>query len=151
MTRICLLFLLSIVFSCNNSSSSSAGKDDSTVNDISGIDLERNEIKTAPVAVYDKPLNDLNNWHFTVKLSETKQRFNYLLHMQYQEVTGSDTIRFPNFGFEPTPQIKKGDSDLECIIGFLDKEKNFREYIKVFVENDQLRMKTLKQYVVYEK
>jgi hypothetical protein len=116
------------------------------------ISVTRDVVKKEPVAGYDIPLkDDLNNWHFTVKLFETKQRFNYLLDMQYQEVTASDTIRFPNFGHEPKPQIQKGANDNECIIGFLDKDKKFREYIKVFVDNDQLRVKQLKQYAVYSK
>ena len=109
-------------------------------------------MKSQPVATYDYPIpKDLNGWHFTVSLKETKKRFNYLLDMQYEEMTGQDTIRFPNFGFEPEPQIKKGSNDLECIIGFLDKEKKFRDFIKVFVDDGQLRMKTLKQYAVYQK
>ncbi len=68
-----------------------------------------------------------------------------------QEMTGMDTINFPNFGFEPEPVIKKGNNDLECLVGFLDKEKKFRDYLKVFVDGDRLRVKTLKQYSVYQK
>ena len=147
-----LFFLLLIFCSCNNSSSNSPGTDSSSISTTSTIAAERETVKPQPVATYDYAIpGDLNKWHFNVTLHETKQRFNYLLNMQYQEMNGQDTIRFPNFGFEPEPHIKKGSNDLECIIGFLDKEKKFRDYIKVFVDNDQLRVKTLKQYAVYEK
>ncbi len=148
------LFLFHILFAlgCNNHNSNGSDTDSSGVSITSAIDLVRTNVKAEPIATYNYALpNDLNKWHFNVTLKETTQRFNYLLEMQYQEMTGADTIRFPNFGFEPEPQIKKGSNDLECIIGFLDKEKKFRDYIKVFIDNDQLRVKTLKQYAVYEK
>jgi hypothetical protein len=144
--------LFNILAGC---SSGGSRKDERSTEEISAADtvsVTRDVVKKEPVAGYDIPLkDDLNNWHFTVKLFETKQRFNYLLDMQYQEVTASDTIRFPNFGYEPKPQIQKGANDNECIIGFLDKDKKFREYIKVFVDNDQFRLKQLKQYAVYSK
>jgi hypothetical protein len=147
----CLLILALTFCACNNPSTSSSNTDSSSI-DVSNIDPVRTDVKPDPVASYDYPIpKDLNGWHFTISLKETKQRFNYLLDMQYQETTGQDTIRFPNFGFEPEPQIKKGSNDLECIIGFLDKEKKFRDFIKVFIDNGQLRMKTLKQYAVYQK
>ena len=71
--------------------------------------------------------------------------------MKYQEITGSDTIRFPNFGTEPQPRIQKGKNDLECVIGFLDNTGKFREYVMVSVKNDQLKLSTLKRYAVNEK
>jgi len=148
----CLLLLALTFYGCNNSSNNSSGTDSTSIDPTSNIDPARTNVKPQPVATYDYAIpNDLNGWHFTVSLKETRQRFNYLLDMQYQETTGQDTIRFPNFGFEPDPQIKKGSNDMECVIGFLDKEKKFRDYIKVFVDNGQLRMKTLKQYAVYQK
>ena len=143
--------LILFAFACNNPNSSS-NPDSTSIDITSTVDPVRTNVKAGPVASYDYAIpNDLNKWRFTVTLKETQKRFNYLLDMQYQEMTGQDTIRFPNFGFEPEPQIKKGSNDLECIIGFLDKEKKFRDFIKVFVDNGQLRMKTLKQYAVYQK
>ena len=153
MKRSLIIILYSVfIFSCNNQNGNASDTDSSSVSITSTIDPLRANVKAEPIAAYDYALpNDLNKWHFNVALKETKHRFNYLLEMQYQEMTGADTIRFPNFGFDPEPQIKKGSNDLECIIGFLDKEKKFRDYIRVFIDNGQLRMKTLKQYAVYEK
>lgn len=149
MKKIYILLMAGIICSCNNTANQPGKSADNTSS--TAISEERTDVNAGPVAQYDKALGDLNDWHFDVKLYETKQRFAYKLDMKYQEVTASDTIRFPNFGMDPEPQIKKGNSDLECIIGFLDKEKKFREYIKVSIDNDQLRVKTLKQYAVYEK
>lgn len=151
MEKIYLFFLVAFLCGCNNNSETSNGGDNTGGNPAS-IALERKEVNPKPVAVYDHALpGDLNDWHFTVSLKETNRRFNYLLEMRYEEITGEDTIRFPNFGMEPQPQIIKGDNDKTCIIGFLDKNQQFREYIKVFIEDEQLRVKTLKQYAVYEK
>lgn len=146
------LGIAACLVSCNNQDTATGNSDSSSISTTTAISETRTDVKKEPVAVYDVPLkNDLNKWHFTVTLSETRQRFFYLLDMKYEELTASDTIRFPNFGLEPEPLIQKGANDLECIIGFADKEKKFREYLKVFVDHDQLRVKTLKQYTVYQK
>lgn len=141
----CILFLL---VACQQN----PGEEEttsSTVLTTEMLESERDQVKTAPVAIFDEPIGDgLNDWHFTAKLFETKKRFRYLLDMRYQEITASDTIRFPNFGMEPQPKIQKGENKLECILGFLDKEGKFREYVKVFVEDGELRLKTLKHYAV---
>jgi hypothetical protein len=146
-------FALIVAAGCNANSSEKNSKDTTTnIYRSQMIEPLRVNVQTNPVALYDFPMkDDLNHWHFTVKLFETKERFRYLLDLQYQEMTASDTITFPNFGVEPEPQLKKGSADTECILGFIDKSKNFREYIKVFVDNDRLRIKQLKQYAVYAK
>jgi hypothetical protein len=147
-----VVFSIFSLVACNNPGGSNTGTDSSSVSITSAISSERTNVKAEPVASYHYAIpNDLNSWEFNVSLKETSQRFNYVLEMQYQEMTGMDTITIPNFGFEPEPAIKKGSNDLECIIGFLDKEKKFRDYLKVFVDNDRLRVKTLKQYAVYQK
>lgn len=151
MTRYVVPFLLLLTLAgCGSNGNNNAESNTTEISASDTISITRDVVKKEPVATYDIPLkDDLNNWHFTVKLFETMQRFHYLLDMQYQEVSASDTIRFPNFGQEPQPRIQKGSNDQECILGFLDKENKFREYIKVFVDNGQLRVKQLKQYAVY--
>jgi len=57
-----------------------------------------------------------------------------------------DTLYIPNIGISPVIQIKPGNDTLSCIIGFLDKEKVFREYKMLTGTNDQLRLTTLKKY-----
>jgi len=116
------------------------------------ISEERDNVQSAAVAAYEEKLDDaLNDWRFSAKLFETKERFRYLLKMQYQEMAVTDTIKFPNFGMEPQPKIQKGQNKYECIIGFLDRDGKFREYVKVFVDDEQLRLKTLKHYSIVEK
>jgi hypothetical protein len=119
------------------------------------ISPTRTEVKKEAVASYDVPLTGreakLNNWHFTTQLFETTDRFRYRLEMQYEEMTGSDTITLPNLKMEPQPQIQKGDSDLEAIVGFLDQDGAFRKYILVSGKDGQLNMKTIQHYAVTEK
>lgn len=151
MKRLLSCLALFTLIACNPSQNHQTENETANANS-PAVSETRDTVSSEPVAVYDLPLkNNLNNWHFTVKLFETKQLFHYLLDMKYQEVTASDTIRFPNFGLEPQPKIQRGSAETECIIGFLDKEKKFREYLKVYVDNEQLRVKQLKQYAVSEK
>ena len=146
------LTLVLMLTACQqNASQESATK---TTSELSSetISPERDKVQSDAVAVYEEKIDDaLNDWKFSAKLFETKERFRYLLEMRYQELSATDTIRFPNFGVEPQPKIQKGANKQECIIGFLDRDGNFREYVKVFVDDEQLRLKTLKHYSVVEK
>jgi hypothetical protein len=68
--------------------------------------------------------------------------------MQYQEVTGEDTLRIPNLGKEPRVEIKPGKTEYSCILGFYDQDGVFREYKEVSVKDESLSLTTLKRYAV---
>ena len=155
MKRILLPCFALCVVACNDTGSNNKGADSSANALTTGVTAVRTEVKKEAVAKYDVPLEgdeaNLNKWHYTVQLFETPDRFRYRVEMQYEEITGTDTITLPNFGLEPQPQIQKGASMLECIIGFLDKKGVFREFILVSAKSGQLNMKTLRQYSVVAK
>lgn len=109
--------------------------------------------KEAIVQYQEKVENPLNDWYFSVKLYETPRTFHYLIKLKYEEILGEDTLKLPNFGTLPKPVIQKGNEKYSCIIGFMDKENQFREYKKVHVKDNHLKITTLKHYAVatYEK
>ena len=114
----------------------------------------RDSVSKKPVAQHvEKVDNPLNNWYFSVKLYETPKTFHYLIKLGYEEIVGEDTLKLPNFGTFPKPVIQKGNEKYSCIIGFLDKENKFREYKKVYVKANRLKITALKHYAVatYEK
>jgi hypothetical protein len=51
-------------------------------------------------------------------------------------------------GAEPKPVIQKGEDKYSCIVGFMDNNNQFREYKKVYVKNDELKVTSLKHYSV---
>ncbi len=110
----------------------------------------RKKTSPDPICQYrEKTDNPLNDWYFSVALFETPRTFDYLLKMQFEEVTGQDTIRLPNFGFLPQPSIQKGKDKYSCIIGFMDANHQFREYKLVHVVGGrELKLTTLKRYSV---
>jgi hypothetical protein len=113
------------------------------------IPEKRSTVNAKPVMVFEKPVADnLNKWKFSVKLYETDYTFKYKVDMQYQEVTGTDTITFPNLGYVPRPVLKQGTDPYSCIIGFKDNNGDFKPYKLVIAENDELSIKTLKHYSV---
>ena len=114
----------------------------------------RDSVSKKPVAEYQEKVNNpLNEWYFSVKVYETPKTFHYLVKLKYEEIEGGDTLKLPNFGTFPKPVIEKGKDQYSCIIGFLDKEGKFREYKKVYVVANHLKITTLKHYAVamYEK
>jgi hypothetical protein len=114
----------------------------------------RDSVRKEPVAQHQEKVdNPLNDWYFSVKLYETPKTFHYLIKLNYEEISGEDTLKLPNFGTLPKPVIQKGNEKYSCIIGFMDKNNQFREYKKVHVKGNHLKITALKHYAVatYEK
>lgn len=86
--------------------------------------------------------------YFGVKVYETPFTFQYLLEMQYEGMIETDTLKIPNFGTWPVVEVHKGADKLSCIIGFLDKQKSFKEYKMLSAKGDKLSLVTLNRYGV---
>jgi hypothetical protein len=113
------------------------------------VPMYRTTVSTEPVAEYQqKTENPLNDWYFSVKLFETSKTFQYVMKLKYEEMEGDDTLFLPNVGTLPKPVIQKGDDKYSCIVGFMDNHDQFREYKKVYVKNDELKVTSLKHYSV---
>ena len=111
------------------------------------IPEKRENVNKDPVASYVIPMGDPKlDRKFGVQIFETPFTFKYLLMMFHDGTEQQDTLYIPNIGILPVIQIKPGNDTLSCVIGFLDKEKTFREYKMLTGTNDQLRLKTLKKY-----
>lgn len=109
----------------------------------------RDTIQRTPVASYsERTDNPLNEWYFKVQLFETKRTFKYLMKLQFEEIRGEDTLTIPNLGVMPEPVIQKGPDPYSCIIGFKDQDGKFRDYKKVYVRNNTLKVTALKHYAV---
>lgn len=146
--------LVFLMVGCGQSGShSTPDNEDSSgtavVNPAASIPLYRDSVKKEPVTEYRvKTDNPLNDWYFSVRLYETRKTFHYLIRLQFEELKGTDTLKLPNFGTLPRPEIRKGPEQYSCIIGFLDKDNQFREYKKVYVVGDRLKITALKHYAV---
>ena len=145
-----LFFVLLLLIACNNGNNTDAAAPDTTVViSTDTIPETRTSVQSKAIATYSEPIADeLNNWKFAVSLYETKKTFQFTLRIQCKEVRVSDSLKIPNFGIAPAIEIRKGKEPLTCIIGFLDKNKQFKEYKKVSFENEQLRVKTIQNYYV---
>jgi hypothetical protein len=125
---------------------------DSIVIDYDSISTIREKPNKEAVASYYELVGDdvanANKWKFAAQLYETKFTFKYLLKMEYKEVRVTDTINIPNFAILPTVVIKKDTTPQSCIIGFLDKKKEFKAYKKLSVKNNQLKLTTINSYFV---
>jgi len=111
------------------------------------ISVSRKKVNKDPVASYVIPMGDPKlDRKFGVQIFETPFTFKYLLMMFHDGTEQQDTLYIPNIGISPVIQIKPGNETLSCVIGFLDKEKTFREYKMLSATNDQLRLTTLKKY-----
>lgn len=160
MFRNVLLLVILAISACHSSSSGGA---DAAVDSpsVKGPALpmfkrnpaSREHVKKEPVAEYRiKTDNSLNDMYFSVRLYETSMTMKYLAKVEFEGITGEDTIKLPDIGTPPHPVLQKGPEKYSCIIGLQDNDKNFRELKKVFVTDKgrQLKITTLKHYMVTE-
>jgi hypothetical protein len=113
----------------------------------------RAHVKKEAVAEYKvRTANTLNELYFSVSLYETSETMKYLVKMDFEGLTGEDTIKLPDMGTQPHPVLQKGPEKYSCIVGFPDNDKNFRELKKVYVtdKGQELKITTLKHYIVTE-
>lgn len=111
----------------------------------------RTDVKKKPVAEYRvRTENRLNEMFFSVRLYETRVTMKYLAKVEFEGLTGEDTIKLPDVGTEPHPVLQKGPEKYSCIIGLLDNDQHFRELKKVYMtdKGQELKITTLKHYVV---
>jgi hypothetical protein len=141
------LIVLSFL-SCATKNNNGSGKDSAILN-YQNIPAERQSINPNPVKTYEETVKSFETTDdFRVSLFETKETFKYLIKIQYKQLDEEDTLRIPNFGVQPSVEIKKGDIRPSCVIGFYDEKKQFRESKLISFENDKLKVKVLKHYAV---
>ena len=144
-------FLLLLALLCCNkpekSSENTTNSDEPerAINDT--IPLIREKVEKSPVASYsEKVKDDLNDWRLAVDIYETKETFKFLMKIEYMVQEAEDTLTIPNFGIMPKVEVRKGPEKESCIVGFLDKKGEFKEYKLVALKDKQLKIKTLKYY-----
>ncbi|MGN7888945.1 hypothetical protein [Dyadobacter sp. 22481] len=145
-------FLLFLALLCCNkpknndeSSASNNGDPSKAINDT--IPLTREKVENSPVASYSEKVKDpLNDWRLAVDVYETKQTFKFLMKIEYMAQEAEDTLTIPNFGIMPKVEVRKGPEKESCIVGFLDKQGEFKEYKLIALKNKQLKISTLKYY-----
>ena len=147
----CLFFLICIS-ACeqtNKTGNKKPGDNNGSPGDI--IPATRVTVNNNPVASYSVPMGDPRlDRKFGVEIYETKYTFRYLLVMQYDGMIQTDTLKLPNFDTWPVVKVKPGKEKLSCIIGFMDKKNDFREYKMLTAKNDKLKLIVLNGYVVSE-
>jgi hypothetical protein len=145
-------FLAFVLAACNSAGNQVENNKDSIVLTSDNISPERKNINSRPVKTYSETVKSFETTdQFKVDLYETEQTFKYLIKISYKQIEVKDTLRVPNFGIEPAVDIIKGDSiHPSCIVGFLDKEKKFRESKLIAFANNKLKVKVLKHYAVYQ-
>ena len=95
---------------------------------------KREHVREGPVAEYKVKTDDkLNDQYFSVRLYETPFTMKYLARIEFEGLTGEDTIKLPDMGIPPHPSLEKGPEKYSCIIGLLDNDQQFRELKKVYV------------------
>jgi hypothetical protein len=143
------LFALLVLFACNKKSGSDETKVDSPAGSRETISETRKVVKPEAVAAYSEKVKDkdgLNDWKFAVDVFETDQTFKYKIKVKYKELDAEDVLSLPNLGIEPKVELKKGEEPLTCIIGFIGKDNSFKEYKRVEITGDQLKIRQTKSY-----
>ncbi|MGE5108722.1 MAG: hypothetical protein ACM3H8_14355 [Sphingobacteriales bacterium] len=135
--KLLIFFAVLLLASCNSA------------NKKTGISLKREKISSTPVREYSEKIPDkLNEWSFKVQLFETDSTFTYLLKTNYKAIEYEQKIRYPNLGYLPRPELKKGFYDKTVLVGFLDEAGKFMDYKMVYVVDEELGVRGVKRYTV---
>jgi len=150
MKKFCAALLFVTTIACNNESYTVTPKSDTVIVNLDTIPEIRTNINPKPVVTYHEKDDDaLNDWGFDIKVYETQKTFYYLMKVKFEEIDAVDTLKLPNAGIKPVVELHRGNEKYSCIVGFRDKQQQFREYKKVSVQNNQLKIKVLAHYGVY--
>ncbi len=143
-----VLFFLVTIISCNNQETI---EKETTIINSDTIPETRTVLSSRPIANLIENAGDALNkdWAFSVKVYQTEKTFHFIMKVKYQELEAVDTLKIPNIGIQPVVVLKSGKEKFSCIVGFRDKAQQFKEYKKVRVENNQLKISVLKHYAVY--
>jgi len=113
------------------------------------IKTERETVKPEPVKTYQEIVKSEETTDtFNVALYETKYTFKYLIKINFKGIEATDSLRIPDLGYAPTPEIKAGTVRPSCIVGFLDDKQQFMEGNEALFEDNKLKFHTLKNYDV---
>jgi hypothetical protein len=144
-------FLLLLALLCcnkpekNSENTTNGDEPERAINDT--IPLTREKVENSPVASYSEKVKDeLNDWRLAVDIYETKETFKFLMKIEYMVQEAEDTLTIPNFGIMPKVEVRKGPEKESCIVGFLDKQGEFKEYKLIALKEKQLKISTLKYY-----
>jgi hypothetical protein len=137
-----LSFAFLLFIACNNTQTSNTEP----------YTKERTTVNPNPVKEYVEEVGDKLNpdWKFKVQLFEQKESLKYEVKFQYKEVMGEKIFSYPNLGFMPKPELKKGPDKFSCIVGFYDADSTFMELRLIKMENENLMYRHLKEYSVGE-
>lgn len=103
-----------------------------------------------PVAKYSKPIaNDLNGFVFAVKAFETRRTAIYKLDVQYKVLHVVDSFAVPVLNTIPKITIQSDSSrSYGCFVGITDSLKGFLPMRHIYVQNEELKMKTIAKVAV---
>jgi len=148
MRKLSILFITAAILSCNNRESTEKVITVITNDTIPEI---RTIVSSKPIADFSQNAGDALNkdWAFTVKVYETSKTFRFVMKIKFEELEAVDTLIIPDLHIQPVVELQSGKEKFSCIAGFKDKEQKFREYKKISIENNQLKITTLKHYGVY--
>ena len=152
------IIMLSSTVSCHSSSTNQPADTDTPLAKRTDLMFKRQpelraNVKKEAVAQYRvRTENKLNELYFTVKLYETRETMKYLAKVDFEGLTGEDTVKLPDCGIPPHPVLQKAPEKYSCIIGLMDNNNTFRELKKVYVtdKGQELKITTLKHYMVTE-
>lgn len=107
----------------------------------------RDQIKKTPVAEYHEKTGNIAG-DFSVRLYQTSKTMYFRVDIEWEGLPGSDTVKLPDIGKPPRPVLQKGSEKSSCIVGFLDNDNRFREQKLIHTKGDQLKITTLRHWMV---
>lgn len=88
----------------------------------------------------------VTNNDFIVNVYPENKTSQYKLVIQYGGNYAQDVVDFPPEKFIQKIELRKGNTNSECILGFIDNNGDFREMKLISCTTTQIKIKSLKAY-----
>jgi hypothetical protein len=113
---------------------------------VSGTGNVREDIHQ-PVAVFEQNMQDkVTDNDFIVKVFPDSIPNQYRLEIHYGGNEAQDNVTMLPRKYYKKIELRKGETDQECIFGFRDTEGKFNEMKLISVSGTQISIKTLRTY-----
>lgn len=110
-------------------------------------DQKKSQDTGNPVASFSANMDDVEtNNDFVVKVYPAKKPKQYKITIQFGANHAQDEVDFPPKQYYKEIALRKGSTNDECLLGFIDNNGDFKEMKLISCTTTQIKIKSLKAY-----
>jgi hypothetical protein len=149
LNAVCLMGLLTMGCNNNTKKDHSGAGDSVAVTKLPSGKQEATTDTSEPEVIYRQNMNDqVTDNDFVVKLYPTSKADVFRLDIHYGGNAASDEVSMLPREYYKRFELRRGASDQECILGFIDPEGKFNKMTMITGSGTSIAIRKLKAYYI---